>query len=847
MGKSVLLIAIAMMAVGLEGRSTLHTNSVPLETNLQGLNRNQENEAATTNPLQGAVVELKENERPFVDIVSGAIIPDRKPLDLGKSTMAPVTVEAVLVGKYSNQEEEATASKRIREQMVAHKSTRTEAINQTKELPTETLLASKNIREQGLSQKSERIESNQEVPTEVTARKAIREQVVARKSTRTEQINDSNAALKGIREQGSAIKSPRTEQKLDVSPNDSETVSASKTIREQGTAIKSTRTSNDSDVVVVSASKGIRVEGGSAQKSTRVQPLKTNTNQILASKGNREQGIGQKSTRIEEINKTADDEHEFNIPPYGPFYCTAWCVASCVDKKFGQLPECETSCADFKDKIQCADVDVDCWTSCGGLMGRPSPKQLTAPKIVSSGYIQDPTFDPLSISITWDMISESSMYIVEFIPTPESSFAGAISLQDIVDHPGYLFKKADICHEYYARVAAVSSDGVGKMSTAVLIKSAQLQVPDFVMFTVLDTTITAGFTGKVALVRVGYSPLPGFGPNDYAINGRVSATQCKNPVNDLFMTDDDSVTYDGTVYYPLVHIEKSETNYEMVIIMPEEIFSADCLYSFKASSFITRCGLSTKDGLAEGVSGVDFRIDMNGLLPNDQSEIAQSSMQRDLSPSPICQMTGFDLKVLNNNNGKVDVVVTWDAILDNIHKTYLIHHWSNERSLLVSETSIPKPESQRDMAVFDTGDTQIVYHLPEPLNSDDLHEFKICAVSTTPEGDTQIENVPWETAPSIKVDMMSLNKNSLSLDQMNLLTKVDEKKITWLVLISLLGAVCFLLIASLLFGKNVKCGQTKRNAMTKIYSLPKNGSSVETKTKLSPLQDNSFSNPVPVV
>lgn len=47
----------------------------------------------------------------------------------------------------------------------------------------------------------------------------------------------------------------------------------------------------------------------------------------------------------------------------------------------------------------------------------------------------------------------------------------------------------------------------------------------------------------------------------------------------------------------------------------------------------------------------------------------------------------------------MNVVVSWDAIADNIHKTYIVHHWSNERSLLVPQTSIPKPENEEQMVL----------------------------------------------------------------------------------------------------------------------------------------------------
>lgn len=97
----------------------------------------------------------------------------------------------------------------------------------------------------------------------------------------------------------------------------------------------------------------------------------------------------------------------------------------------------------------------------------------------------------------------------------------------------------------------------------------------------MDTTFSD--KGEFAFVRVSYTPFSGFDPNDYAINGRISATQCKNPVNELFVNAD-VTSADSDVYYPLVHIEKSDTQYEMVIVLPEKIYSADCLYNFKVNN-----------------------------------------------------------------------------------------------------------------------------------------------------------------------------------------------------------------------------------------------------------------------
>jgi len=872
MAKSVLLITI--MIVGLEARSTLHLN--PVETNIQGLNRNQENE--TINDLENT-----SNQQTYVDAVSGAIIPDRKPLDEGKlGTIAPVTVEAVLEGKEPN--EGVSASKRIRGQVVSHtayKSSRIESnkdnvspnpneestssiavvahkSSRTELSPDVSAIALKSIREQGSAIKSPRIESNDgilspdpsedlassslvvaqksirtEPPVQVSAMKSPRNEVnkdtvspnpneestsniavVAHKSSRTELSPDVSAiALKSIREQGSAIKSPRIEsndgtlvvaqKSIRTEPPAHVSAIALKNTREQGSAVKSSQVTSESNIFVVSASKDIRVEEAS------------NPSDIFASKGIREQRTGLKATRIEPKTEIkSEDEHEFNLPPYGPFYCTAFCVASCVEKKFGSLKDCNTSCETFNDIVQCTDDDVDCWRSCGGLLSGSSSVQLTAPNIFYNGYVQDPTFDPLTISINWDFVSESSTYVVEFIPTPESAAAGAVSLQEIVDHPWYIFTKADICHEYYARVAAVNSNGLGKLSSPVLSKAATLQISEEVTFTVLDTIIEDGLTGKVASVHISYSALSGFSPNDYAINGRVSASECKNPVSELFLKEDDDST-DG-VYYPLVHIEKSLTNYEMVIILPEEIFSSDCLYSFKPSSFVTRCGLSTDDGLAQGGIGLEFRIDANDA----QSKTFPSITKEEITP--VCQMTGLDLTVLNkNNNGIMDVVVSWDALSDNIHKTYLVHHWSNS----VAQIKNNKAET----VLYDTGYSKIVFYLS--LNSDDLHEFQICAVSTTPEGVFDTENILWETVPSYKTE--------LKMNSMPFLTKLDEKKITCLILVSLLGAVTFLLLASIVFSKRVKCGRTKNIGFTKMYTLP-DDSSVEKKK----LPMNSFSNPV---
>jgi hypothetical protein len=379
------------------------------------------------------------------------------------------------------------------------------------------------------------------------------------------------------------------------------------------------------------------------------------------------------------------------------------------------------------------------------------------------------------------------------------------------------------------------------MSKAVLIKAAPLQVSDDLTFTVMDTFFSE--KREFAFVRVSYTPLSGFDPNDYAINGRISATQCKNPVNELFVNDA-FTSPDSDVYYPLVHIEKSDTQYEMVIVLPEKIYSADCLYTFKASSFVTRCGLSTEDGLAKGGTSVQFRIDVNAAESKNVPSIMQQGQVDDVS-LPICQMTGFDAKMLNNNNGKMNVVVSWDAITDNIHKTYIVHHWSNERSLLVPQTSIPKPENEEQMVltVTNTADNKILYYLPEALNSNDLYEFQICAVSVNSGGVIESNTVNWQNVPSIKIDLLSLMRTE-DLNSLSSLTTIDGKNITWLFLIALLAAVCFLLVASILVGKNVKCGRTKKNGFTKIYSLPDN-SSVESKTKLAVLPDGtSFSNPI---
>lgn len=98
----VLLIAIrfiAIMIVGLEARSTvMQANPLPLETDNQGLNRNREDGIINGElNLEKTTANGANNEQSFVDAVSGAVLPDRKPMDNDNSkTIAPVTVEAVL-------------------------------------------------------------------------------------------------------------------------------------------------------------------------------------------------------------------------------------------------------------------------------------------------------------------------------------------------------------------------------------------------------------------------------------------------------------------------------------------------------------------------------------------------------------------------------------------------------------------------------------------------------------------------------------------------------------------------------------------------------------------------------
>lgn len=162
-------------------------------------------------------------------------------------------------------------------------------------------------------------------------------------------------------------------------------------------------------------------------------------------------------------NETAVEQGK----PFGPYYCQARCLASCLETNLAPtLDDCSKFCPPFDENTPCPREDIECWQTCGVPMSddQVAPRSVAfVPATLQDDLNED---DSYRITLAWTSSANASVYVVEFYPLNRQPKAGEPNFfRDMTTSLVYAVRKEDKCTVYDARVIAVNSFGISVPST----------------------------------------------------------------------------------------------------------------------------------------------------------------------------------------------------------------------------------------------------------------------------------------------------------------------------------------------------------------------------------------------
>jgi len=164
---------------------------------------------------------------------------------------------------------------------------------------------------------------------------------------------------------------------------------------------------------------------------------------------------------------TAANETIEQGKPFGPYYCQARCLASCLETNLAPtLDDCAKFCPPFDENTPCPREDIECWQTCGvpNLDNQVAPVSVAfVPATLEDELNED---DSYRITLAWTSAPNASVYVVEFYPLNRQPMGGEPNFfRAMTTSLFYSVRKEDKCIVYDARVIAVNSFGISVPST----------------------------------------------------------------------------------------------------------------------------------------------------------------------------------------------------------------------------------------------------------------------------------------------------------------------------------------------------------------------------------------------
>lgn len=323
---------------------------------------------------------------------------------------------------------------------------------------------------------------------------------------------------------------------------------------------------------------------------------------------------------------------DFATKPYGPYYCQARCLASCLETFLAEnLDDCAKYCPPFGDDLPCPADDAKCWSTCGvpdSAIDQPAPD---TPVLLEDALDPQDEPDPFSIELNWGAVENASVYIVEFYPLNREAKPGESNFfRAMTTALGYSVRKEDECVQYYARVFAVNSFGISESARAPFSAPAPVMTSD-THFNVLDISRDP-WNNNMIKVTIDYTFPLGWPVEDVQIDEiQVTADTC-NPT---------MKPYDTKPAYNVI-IGKTPTT-AIQLSFFDDVLQSDCVYHMRVVSITSRCNTTVYYGETSTV-GIDFPINCDSFPGACGNNVDDDDPDVDAltAPIPVPEMVSID-------------------------------------------------------------------------------------------------------------------------------------------------------------------------------------------------------------
>jgi hypothetical protein len=331
--------------------------------------------------------------------------------------------------------------------------------------------------------------------------------------------------------------------------------------------------------------------------------------------------------------------------PFGPYYCQAMCLASCLETFLApNLEDCQKFCPPFDENTPCKPDDADCWRTCGipaETYTSTAPDATTNVKAVLDGAQEN---DPYLIQTGWTAVPNASLYIVEFYPINRTPRPGEKNFfQAMTTSLTYTVLKEDECTEYDARVIAVNAYGISEPTYAYL--SAPVPAMNGEHFAVRAMQRDP-WSEEMVTVTIDYSFPLGWPANDIDIDGlRVAAVDCRGPLGTRTFGVLDNPANTLNPSFNAIIGKVPTTAIQLSFF--QDVVQSNCLFQMRVISLTTRCNTTiTYDDNSLVAPGIDFRISCGSIegFCNDTSTLVPPSAE---APIPVPATTLVDSDALN--------------------------------------------------------------------------------------------------------------------------------------------------------------------------------------------------------
>jgi hypothetical protein len=323
--------------------------------------------------------------------------------------------------------------------------------------------------------------------------------------------------------------------------------------------------------------------------------------------------------------------------PYGPYYCQARCLASCLETYLAPtLDECTKFCPPFDENLPCPTDDTECWRTCGvpaSAINQPAPDATVFVEIITEEKDQQPEPDPFTIGLAWEAVPNASVYIIEFYPLNRQPKPGETNFfRAITTSLAYTVRKEDECIQYDARVIAVNSYGIS--------------VPAYTHVEASTLSMTPGQHFKVramqrdpwqldmVTVTIDYTFPAGWPVADIDLDVlRVTAKDCIGSMGGRTFSQ---ITNPSNALNPAYNavIGKTPTT-AIQLSFFDDVLQSNCNFQMRISSISTRCNITTTFPEDPSLApGVDFRINCD-TMPGACDNSTDDTPPPPMAPIPV--------------------------------------------------------------------------------------------------------------------------------------------------------------------------------------------------------------------